>query len=114
MSATDLLAWGVVAHIVVDWLLQNEWQAVHKVNWRHPAAWVHSGLHTAVLLFVFPWPAALLLGAAHLLIDTRKPRDWWQATIRQTRGGEVGMHVAFWVDQAMHVACIALAALLIG
>ena len=114
MSSTDLVVWGVVAHTVADWLLQNDWMAVNKMSLRHPAAWVHSSLHVAALLLVFSWPAALFLGVSHLLIDTRKPRDWWQTTIRQTRSGEVSLHVAFWVDQAMHIFCIAVAALIEG
>lgn len=114
MSATELLVWGGMAHLVADWLLQNEWMAVHKVDLRHPAAWVHAGCHTMLLGLVFPWPGGLCLGFAHLLIDTRKPRVWWSTLLQQTQKGEMGVHVALWVDQVMHLACIALAALYLG
>jgi hypothetical protein len=32
LDATELLAWGVAAHIVADWLLQNHWMASHKAD----------------------------------------------------------------------------------
>jgi hypothetical protein len=113
MTQTDLLVWGVLAHVVADWLFQNEWMAINKVNWKHPAAWTHSGVHVVALCFVFHPLVALGLGISHLIIDTRKPKDWWQGVIKQTRGGEIGTHVSFWVDQVMHVVCIAIAALLV-
>jgi len=112
MSATDLLIWGIVVHLVIDWLAQNEWMAVNKAKrrlkrcnrgmlpaghratysrwWdRHPAAYVHAGLHGLAQLLVFPWPAALAIGVTHLLIDTRKPVEWWSKLIRQTQPAEV-------------------------
>lgn len=113
MTQTDLLVWGVFAHLVADWMLQNEWMATNKLQWRHLAAWIHSGIHVLALSFVFHPLVALVLGFTHFLIDTRKPRDWWQNTIKQTTEGEFGTHVAFWVDQVMHVICIAIAALLV-
>ena len=116
MRATELLVWGLVAHLIADWLLQNEWQAVNKTSLRHPAAWVHSGIHLALLLFVFPWPAALALFVSHLLIDTRKPLIWWRRLIRQTTdpANPATIHVAFWSDQVTHIACLALAAKVCG
>jgi hypothetical protein len=114
MSATDYLAWGLVAHVVGDWLLQNDWLARNKVHVTHPAAAVHSGIHAFLLVLVFPWPVAVALGLAHLAIDTRKPRLWWSRLIGQTMEGDVALHVAFWVDQAMHLATIAAAALLMA
>lgn len=110
-SATDLLTWGIVAHLVADWLLQNEWQAMNKVSLKHLAAYVHSGIHTLALACVFPWPAAFALGVSHLLIDTRRPLQWWRALIRQTREGPLAVHVAIWGDQVAHISMLALAAL---
>lgn len=111
MTSTDLLAWGIVAHLVADWLLQNEWMALNKVSLTHPAAWVHSGIHVLALALVFSWPVALALGVAHILIDTRRPLSWWRGTIRQTTEGPMAVHVAIWGDQVAHVACIAVAAI---
>lgn len=110
MSATELLVWGVVAHLIADWLLQNEWMALNKVSIHHAAAWVHADIHLVALLLVFPVQVAAILAFVHLLIDTRIPRAWWAKTFRQTTEGEMGVHVAIWADQVMHVVCIAVAA----
>jgi len=114
MSATELLAWGAIVHLAVDWLLQNEWMAENKASLRHPAAYVHSGLHAAALLLVFPPLAALALGVAHLLIDTRKPLEWWARVLGQTVEGDVAVPLAIWRDQVLHLTTIALAALIVS
>lgn len=104
-----LIAWAVLAHIIADWFLQNAWMADNKANWRHAAAWVHSGIHLFALLFVFPPLVALAVAVAHFLIDLRFILRWWRKTIRQTTEGPAAIHVAFWQDQAAHyiVLCIA-------
>ena len=105
-EAANLLIFAVVIHLVCDWLLQNEWMATNKMkrqtylhydshgfevmkegSWwdRHPAAYVHSGIHVLGLLLIFPWWAALLAGISHLVIDTRKPVEWWSKLIKQTQ-----------------------------
>ena len=115
MSATALMMWGLVAHLVCDWPLQNDWMAKHKASrrtrrdrvrivnaerpvgtiarrgpwWdRHPAAYVHAAIHGAGMALVFPWPAALALAVSHLLIDTRGPVQWWSELIGQTQPGD--------------------------
>lgn len=114
MSATELLIWGVVIHLVIDWHFQNDWMAVNKTSLKHPAAWVHSGLHAVALLIVFPVAAAVALGIVHLLIDTRKPLEWWARIYGKTAKGPIAMHVAIWSDQVAHIAAIAVAALIVG
>lgn len=121
MSATDLLIWGIVIHLIIDWLGQNEWIAVNKANrrlqgnryrrygedsvrrvprspwWdRHPAAYTHAGMHGAAQLLVFPWWAAFAIGITHLLIDTRVPVAWWSKLIRQTQPS--GEQAVSWTD----------------
>ncbi|MEZ4557838.1 MAG: hypothetical protein R2854_15585 [Caldilineaceae bacterium] len=64
-----MLLWAIIIHLLADWPLQTEWMAAHKSNLTHPAAWVHSGVHTALLLLILTWPLALLVGVTHLLID---------------------------------------------
>lgn len=131
LDATSLMVWGLVAHLIADWPLQSDWMAKNKASLRHPAGYVHAGLHGLALALVFGWVAAPL-ALSHLLIDTRKPVAWFSKVMRQTQpgtrlltgGGEevkpttvplmdVGMEVRFWVDQVWHVACIAIAALLV-
>jgi hypothetical protein len=167
MRATDLLLWGIVVHLVIDWLAQNEWMAVNKAKrrsrhlrhdygprgaedtrrhsihltneqgpwWdRHPAAYVHAGLHGAAQLLVFPWWAALAIGVAHLLIDTRVPVRWWSKLIRQTQPVkhslsspelqwqiplpaevlDIGAEVRIWADQVWHIAVVAVLALVVA
>lgn len=143
MQATDFLIWGIVVHLVIDWLAQNEWMAVNKAKrreywkqmqgggehgpftrwWdRHPAAYVHAGLHGAAQLLVFPWPAALAIGVTHLLIDTRAPVAWWSKLIGQTQPTpatpsplmDIGAVVRIWADQVWHIGVIAVLALVVS
>lgn len=111
MNASDLLLWGIVIHLVVDWLLQNDWMAQNKTSLRHPAAWVHSGLHFFGLLFIFHPVTAGFIAVMHLLIDTRAPLAWWRNAYRQTQEGDIALHVSLWGDQVLHIGIIALAAL---
>lgn len=106
LSASDLMIWGLVLHLVADWPLQNDWMAKNKtlrrqrhnpttmtgergtpygVWWdRHPSAYAHSGIHGVFLAVVFGW-VAIPLAISHLLIDTRTPVEWWSKTIGQTQ-----------------------------
>lgn len=97
---------GLVAHFIADWILQNDWLAKNKVNLRHPAAWIHSGIHGLLLWFILDWRACLILAVLHLLIDTRLLLDWWKYFFRQTVEGEVGIVVGIFADQAIHIACL--------
>ena len=108
--ASDVLAWAIVIHLVVDWLLQNEWMACNKTNLKHPAAYVHSGLHALGLLLVFPWYLAFGVGVTHLLIDTRRPVTWWIAKIKQMpRTAPVYKDVEIWMDQIFHLLMLVIA-----
>lgn len=110
-AAIPFLIWGLVAHLIADWLFQNTWMAQYKTNLKHPAAWVHAGIHTILYLFIFPLPVAITLGVIHMLIDTRKPLEWWGKYMSQTYEGEVAMHIRIWRDQVLHIVFLALAAL---
>ncbi len=112
--ATSLLIWGIVIHLIVDWLFQNDWMAKYKSNLRHPAAYVHSGIHFIGLLLIFPLFIALLIAVIHLLIDTRVPLVWWRSFFRQTQEGPAALHVAMWGDQVLHIVVLAIVALVIG
>jgi Protein of unknown function (DUF3307) len=112
--ATTLLLWGMVIHLFCDWLLQNDWMATHKSNVHHPAAYVHSGIHFLGLLLIFSPLVALMIAIIHLLIDTRKPLQWWRGTFRQTQEGPVALHVALWGDQVAHIIVLAIVAFLVA
>ncbi|HEY4689434.1 MAG TPA: DUF3307 domain-containing protein [Anaerolineae bacterium] len=98
---------GVVAHLVADWLLQNDWMARNKTNLRHPAGWVHSAIHVVLLGLALGWQAGLVLGLVHMVIDTRQVMKRWQRFYRQTMDGPNAIHVAIWADQVLHIAVIA-------
>lgn len=106
----DLIVRGILVHLFADWFLQNEWMAINKVNLRHPAAWVHAGIHTVLMLLVFHPLIAFFIGIAHLLIDTRVPLAWWRKVYGQTTEGIFAIHVAIWEDQVAHILIVALAA----
>lgn len=110
-DVTVLLVWGIIVHLIADWLLQTEWMAAHKVDLRHPAAWAHSGIHTVGLILVFAWPIALLIGLSHLWIDTRKPLIWWMRMVKNVPTGANHQTVEIWVDQVMHITVLALVSL---
>lgn len=108
--AFDVLVWAIVIHLVADWLLQTDWMARHKTSLRHPAAYVHSGLHTLGMLLIFPWPLAVGVGVSHLLIDTRRPVTWWIETIKQMPPTTpVYTHVEIWLDQIFHILMLIVA-----
>ncbi|MBN1642679.1 MAG: DUF3307 domain-containing protein [Anaerolineae bacterium] len=98
---------GLIATLIADWLLQNDWMARNKVDLRHPAAWVHAGIHALLLGLALGWRAGLALGLVHMLIDTRVPARWWSGLIRQTREGPMALILRVAVDQVLHIVAIA-------
>lgn len=155
LSVSDLLIWGIVLHLIADWPLQSDWMANKKMLranlgmipgdgmitapsrmhpytlWfaRHPAAYVHASIHTALLSTVFGW-VAIPLGLAHLIIDCRWPVAKWSKFMKQTPPTLVwvrlreenklvphysmGHEVRIWNDQVFHIMCIAIAAVLVA
>lgn len=132
LSSSELLIWGLVIHLFADWILQNDWMSRNKANLNHPAGYVHAGIHGILLALIFGW-AAIPLALVHLIIDTRKPVVWWSKLIKQTQPQnryyyqriyswqtmeeiplyDIGLEVRFWTDQVFHIACVAIAALLV-
>ncbi len=111
-TPTELLVWAIVAHLAADWLFQTEWMARYKVSLKHPASWAHAGVYALFMALVFPPFVALLIGAAHLLVDTRVPVEWWLRTIKGLQRDAPGYRtVLVGVDQTIHVFTIAVAAL---
>ena len=98
---------ALLAHLIGDWLFQNDWMAQNKTELRHPAAWVHSAIHGVLLGLALGWMGGLVLAVIHLLVDTRIPLAVWSGWLRQTRGGPLQGHVQIWADQVVHIACIA-------
>jgi hypothetical protein len=99
---------GLIAHLVADWVLQNDWMARNKMRLRHPAAWVHAGIHAVCLGFALGWMAGLVLGFVHLLIDTRIPVVWWMRHFKKCDKSPEAATIAVWLDQTLHIICIAV------
>jgi hypothetical protein len=132
LSASDILVWGIVLHLIADWPFQTDWMAKNKQSLRHPAGYFHAAIHGVFLSLVFGW-VTIPLAVLHLLIDTRKPVAWWGKLVGQTQPAnqvifqrwspvdeveeipvyDMGMEVRIWVDQVFHIICIAVAALLV-
>ena len=98
---------ALVAHLLADWLLQNDWMAMHKMSLKHPASWVHALIHGLCLALALNPVAGLVLGLVHLLIDTRVPLDWWMRVIKKCDKAPNREMIAVWTDQVMHIASIA-------
>lgn len=112
LEPADLLVWGIVAHLLADWPLQTEWMALHKRDLMHPAAWTHSGIHMLCMMFVFAWPLAILIAVLHLLIDTRKPVEWWMRYVKRIPSSHpYTPAVERWLDQVFHILVLAIVVL---
>jgi hypothetical protein len=107
-NPTELLIWALIVHLIADWLLQNEWMAIHKVKLLHPAAWVHGGIHTLFMLLIFPWHLSILIGFVHVLIDSRIPVLWWMKTVKQIPDPANSEVLVIGMDQVFHVVVLAL------
>ena len=104
LDATDLLLWGIIVHLIADWPFQTEWMALNKTALDHPAAWIHSGIHLVGMMLIFPWYLAILIAISHLLIDTRKPVDWWMRVVKKmSRSGPHAFVVETGLDQVFHI-----------
>jgi hypothetical protein len=88
--------------------------AEHKPDIGHPAGYIHARTHALALLLVFPPLAALALGVAHFVIDTRRPLQLWARLVSQTEEGPVAVAVHIWRDQTLHLAAIGAAALTVA
>ena len=99
---------ALVAHLVADWILQNDWMARNKVSLRHPASWTHSSIQAMCLGLALGWQAGLVLGILHLLIDTRVPLLWWIRIFKKSDSSPESGAIQIGLDQTVHIACIAL------
>lgn len=98
---------GLLAHLVADWTLQNDWMARNKASLRHPAAWTHAAIQALCLSLALGWLAGLVLGFIHLLVDTRVPVAWWIRVFKKCGHAPEAVLIAVWLDQTVHIVCLA-------
>lgn len=99
---------ALIAHLVGDWILQNDWMARNKSSLRHPASWTHSMIQGVCLGLALGWKAGPWLGFAHLLIDTRVPLGWWIRVFKKSDAAADAATIAIGLDQTLHIVCIAI------
>jgi hypothetical protein len=125
----DALAGVLVAHMVGDYLFQTDWQARHKRGGltgdgtSRRALWTHVTTYTIAFLPVLAWIGtevgvgiAILAGALiflpHLGIDDGRVVDVYLRRVKRADVRNVGLATS--VDQALHIVCLWLVALLAG
>jgi hypothetical protein len=125
----DVLAGFLVAHMVGDYLLQTDWQARHKRGGltgdatSRRALWTHVTTYTLAFVPVLVWMAldihvwvgvlaAALIFLPHLGIDDGRVVEAYLRHVKRADVRNVGLATS--VDQALHVVCLWLVALLAG
>jgi hypothetical protein len=116
MSLFDSL---LIAHLVGDWMLQTEWQALNKMhNWR--AMWTHVLVYHALVLGVLwahfgfddlrVYAAVGALALSHAFFDRRWPEIAVMRALRIIVDREPERWLLIAVDQVIHVVLLGLAA----
>jgi hypothetical protein len=125
----EVFAVFVVSHLVGDYLLQTDWQAVHKrggLSSGNPVArralFAHVSVYTLAYVPALVWIVAnttsLAIGLAavifipHLVLDDARLLMSWNHHVK--RGNvPLGATVFMAVDQSFHLLCLFATALLV-
>ena len=110
----------LLAHIVGDWLLQTEWQALNKVhNWR--ALLSHVVVHHLVVLGVLlarfgfqdirVFVVVGLLAVSHAILDRHWPVVWLMRALKHIVVRPPERWLTIVIDQAIHILLLGLAVL---
>ena len=74
-SVVNAIVLGLMAHMIGDYIIQNDWMALEKTK-RWLPAWVHGATYTLPFVpLVFwldvqwPWLALLVIGGTHAVLD---------------------------------------------
>lgn len=105
---------GIIAHLAADWVLQTDWMARNKTSLLHPSAWTHGAIQGLCLGLALGWQAGLVLGFVHMLQDTRVPVAWWMRVFKRCDKAPEAGFIGLWLDQAIHILCLALWVALFG
>lgn len=123
MPILSLFDWLFVAHMVGDWMLQNDWMAnAKRGRWWSGPCLLHCTTYAVTLTVAAwiagwaagrPWPWATILAfglfifASHWLIDGFDVAARWGRLTRQSERS----FVRIVVDQSLHLLVIAAAVL---
>ena len=111
-----------VAHLVGDWLLQTEWQALNKSrnNW---ALFSHISVYSLVILGVLIFNFGFqkvsiylvvgLLAISHVLLDRGRFLIGYMRTFRLLVDRKPQRWLTMAVDQTFHILLIALATIIL-
>jgi uncharacterized membrane protein len=108
----------LIAHVIGDWLLQTEWQALNKsTNWR--ALMSHVAVYHAVVLAALGWRIGLGeplvyavvagLAVAHVVLDRKRPVVAFMRAFRISVKREPEGWLMIAVDQSIHLVLIGIA-----
>lgn len=106
-----LFDWLILAHLVGDYLVQTEFEALNKALGRfwNRALISHCMKYTlcfvpVVLAFGVSPAWLLLIYGSHMVFDRRWPIVWWRTYV--TRNSEESIKATFWltvaIDQIFH------------
>ncbi len=110
----------LMAHLIGDWLLQNEWQAQNKSrNWF--ALLSHIAIYH-IVVFVFLYlgtglrlvPVLCVVGGlaiAHSVLDRQVAVKWLMRTLRLTVNRDPERWLAIVVDQVLHLLLLGASSL---
>jgi hypothetical protein len=129
VSWVDVLAAFLVAHMVGDYLFQTDWQARHKRGGltgdgtSRRALWTHVATYTLAFVPALIWIgidvsagiavlAGVLVFLPHLGIDDGRVVEGYLRHVKRADVRNLGLATS--VDQALHVLCLFLVALLAG
>lgn len=107
----NLIGWLVVCHLIGDYLLQTEFEAMNKAMGKlwNSAILSHCSKYTlcfapVVWFYGLSWLWLVLIWGAHMFIDRRWPVITWRRYI--TRNSENSIKNTFWItviiDQIFH------------
>lgn len=129
MPWVEVFAAFVVCHLVGDYLLQTDWQALHKRGGLGPdprarrALLSHIASYTIAFVPALIWLAgeigawavatAALIAAPHLVQDDGRLLRMYMVRAKHTDGANIPS-VAAAVDQSFHILALFLTALLVG
>lgn len=110
-----------LSHMIGDWLLQTEHQAMNKAKGRffNGALFFHCFGYTLSFVPAFwlgqiDWWWLALIFSSHMFLDRRWPVIWWIRLVKRT--SEETIKNLFWlviaVDQVIHILILAAIALI--